>query len=343
MKAGTFATPDAVTRVRELMLGAAYAAALRVAVRLGLPDVITDEPLTAAEIAQAAGTDGEALRRLMRALAACGVFTEDERGRYAHSALSRVLREDAPLGARYNVLWSTEPWTWQAWPLLEQAIVTGGSVFADTFGKPFFDYLHSDALESAEVFNRAMTQSSQLAARAIAEELDLTGAATVADIAGGQGFLLATLLDKHHGIHGTLLDLPSVITQPDPRLAPGGVHAGRVMLIGGDCRQEIPVQADVYILKNILEWDDESTVTTLRNVVAAAPATARVIVIENLVDGNSEMKFVTAMDLLLLLNVGGKKHTKEGLRVLIEKSGLRLRGLRAVTPHLHMYECMLPA
>ncbi len=302
--------PDvaAVTAVREIALAAGAAAALR----LSLIHM---------------NTDPDTLRRLLWLLTCHGVFEDAGDDRYRHTPSSRLLREDAPRSLRYMVLWATEPWTWAVWPRLDEAVRNGKGVFTDTFGKEFFTYLHEDAPESAGVFDRAMTQSSALSARAIAAVLDLSGARRVADIAGGQGLLLATLLDHNPHLDGVLFDLPD-----------GGSLAGRCRLAPGDCRVSVDVDADVFILKNILEWDDESTVTALRNVAGSARPGDRVVVIENLVDGSPEMRFTTAMDLLLLLNVDGKKHTRAGLTALVERAGLRVERVAPVGPYLHLID-----
>jgi C-methyltransferase len=113
--------------------------------------------------------------------------------------------------------------------------------------------------------------------------------------------------------------------------------------VPGDCREEIPVQADVYIIKNILEWDDDSTRRTLQNVVKAARPGARVVIIENIVDDSPSMKFTTAMDLLLLLNVGGAKHTKASLVSRMAEAGLEVGDIMPVNPYLHAFECTVPA
>ncbi|WP_432158442.1 MULTISPECIES: methyltransferase [unclassified Streptomyces] len=343
MTDATTAVPGPVMRLRELAHSAACAASVRAAALLGLPEALGEEPASAAELAAAVGADEEALVRLLRSLTTYGVFAETAEGTYVHTAESRLLREDAEHSIKYNVVWATEPWTWEVWAHLEEAVRTGKGVFTSLHGEEFFSYLHSRAPRSSEVFDKAMTQSSRLSARAIAEQLDLTGVSSVADIAGGQGLVLATLMEKHPGLHGTLLDLPDVVAQPDARLAAGGTLAERARLLPGDCLKEIPVRADVYIFKNILEWDDRSTVTALRNAVAAARPGARVLVIENLVDGSPEMKFTTAMDLLLLLNVGGKKHTKDGLAALMTEAGLRVDSIRPVNSYLHLFESTVPA
>jgi C-methyltransferase len=334
--------PHPAMELREIVFGAARAAAVRAAARLGVADALGEEPATVEELAKAVRTESGPLRRLLRALTCYGIFAESGDGRYTHTAMSRLLRDDAPDSLRHIALWCTEPWTWEVWPRLDEAVRTGRDVFTPLHGKGFFDYLHDDAPESATVFDKAMTRSSMQSARDIAEHLDVTGISSVADIGGGQGHVLAALLEKHPGLSGTLLDLPKVVAGADARLREGGALAGRARLVPGDCRREIPVDADLYIIKNILEWDDESTRRTLGNVVAAARPGARVLVIENLVDDSLSMRFTTAMDLLLLLNVGGQKHTRDSLVARMTEAGLTVGAIRAVNPYLHAFDGRVP-
>ncbi|MDI9884364.1 methyltransferase [Streptomyces sp. HNM0645] len=335
------ATPPSM-RLRELVFGAALAGSVRAAARLGVADALGETPATAEDLAAAVEADPRALRRMLRALTCYGIFTEHADGTFAHTEMSRLLREDDPHSLKYISLWCTEPWTWDAWPRLDEAVRTGRSVFEGLYGKGFFDHLHEDAHESAHVFNQAMTTSSMQSALDVAELLDLTGAATVADIGGGQGHVLASLLEKNPGLRGTLLDLPRVVANADPRLRDGGALADRVTIVPGDCREAIPVEADVYIIKNILEWDDDSTRRTLRNVVSAARPGARVVVIENLVDDTPSMKFTTSMDLLLLLNVGGAKHTRQSMTARMADAGLVVGDVRPVNAYLHAFDSVTP-
>ncbi|MGW6461854.1 methyltransferase, partial [Streptomyces sp. NPDC055078] len=331
-------TPPPAMRLRELVFGAACAAAVRAAARLGVADALGDVPASAEKLAATVSTEAQPLRRLLRALSCYGIFEERPDGTFGHTEMSRMLREDDPGSLRAIALWCTEPWTWAAWPRLDDAVRSGDTVFQDLYGKGFFEYLHQDAPESAQVFNRAMTTSSRQSALEVAELLDLTGVSTVADIGGGQGHVLACLLEKHPALRGTLLDLPDVVAKADPRLREGGALAERATVVPGDCRREIPVDADLYIIKNILEWDDASTRSTLRNVVAAARPGARVVVIENLVDDTPSLKFTTAMDLLLLLNVGGAKHTRGSMVERMTQAGLPPGDIRPVNPYLHAFE-----
>ncbi|WP_427166136.1 methyltransferase [Streptomyces sp. C1-1] len=334
--------PPPSMRLRELAFGAACAAALRAAARLGVADALGDDPMAAEDLAAAVKSEPGPLRRLLRALSCYGVFAERPDGTFAHTDVSRLLREDDPHSLRAIALWCTEPWTWDAWPMLDEAVRSGRNVVQELYGKEFFQYLNEDAPESAHVFNRAMTTSSKQSAKEVAELLDLSGSASVADIGGGQGHVVASLLEKYPSMRGTLLDLPQVVENADPRLREGGALADRVQILGGDCRVSVPVRADTYIIKNILEWDDESTARLLRNVRETGGPGARVVVIENLVDDTPSMRFSTAMDLLLLLNVGGAKHTTESMVSRITEAGLVIDDISPVNPYLHAFDCHVP-
>nr|WP_240117822.1 MULTISPECIES: methyltransferase [unclassified Streptomyces] len=336
------AAPPPAMRMRELVFAAACAAALRAAARLGVADALGDTPTTVEDLAAAVHSEPRPLRRLLRALSSHGVFAERPDGTFAHTDMSRLLRADDPHSLRDICLWCTEPWTWDAWPRLEDAVRTGRNVIEDLYGKEFFPWLNEDAPESADVFNRAMTTSSVQSARDVAAFLDLTGSTSVADIGGGQGHVLASLLEKYPAMQGALLDLPRVVDNADPRLRPGGALADRVSIVPGDCRQAVPVRADVYVIKNILEWDDDSTARTLRNVIEAGGPGTRVVVIENLVDDTPSMRFSTAMDLLLLLNVGGAKHTTESMSGRLTGAGLVIDAVGPVNPYLHAFDCTVP-
>ncbi|MFC8348190.1 methyltransferase [Streptomyces sp. NPDC057280] len=338
----TTSTAPPPMRLRELAFGAACAAALRAAARLNVADALGDTPLSAEALAAAVQTEPKPLRRLLRALSCYGVFAERPDGTFTHTDMSRQLRTDDPHSLRDIVLWCTEPWTWDAWPRLDEAVRSGRNVVQELYGKEFFPYLNEDAPESADVFNRAMTTSSMQSARDVAAFLDLSGATSVADIGGGQGHVVASLLEKYPSLHGTLLDLPRVVANADPRLRPGGTLADRMRLVPGDCREDVPVKADVYVIKNILEWDDDSTTRTLRNVIRAGGPGTRVVVIENLVDDTPSMRFSTAMDLLLLLNVGGAKHTTASMTDRLTMAGLMIDDVRPVNPYLHAFDCTVP-
>jgi O-methyltransferase domain len=95
-----------------------------------------------------------------------------------------------------------------------------------------FEYYrqHADAGPS---FDAAMSSAAQSAAEQICDAYDFSGFATVADVGGGRGILLATVLRKNRDVRGVLFDLPGVLEQAPPLLEREGV-ADRCRVVGGD-------------------------------------------------------------------------------------------------------------
>lgn len=317
----------APTRVKELALGLAYAAMLHTAVRIGLADALGEAPATLAELAEATETDPPTLERLLRGLILQDVFDRTDDGRYVHTEMSRLLRRDAPTSMADMVLWAGAGWAWQAWPRLADAVRTGRPVVPDLFGKEFFQYLREEGAEDAVSFNRAMTQSSALTSTAVVDALDVTGVKTVADIGGGQGHLLRSVLERHGDLHGVLFDLAPVVAGADPALREGGALADRCTTVAGDCLAAVPVEADLYLIKQVLKWDYDVSVRVLRNIRQAARPGATVVVVQNLIDDSPEPRYATAMDLMFLLNVGGREHTLAEFQALFDGAGLTFRGV----------------
>ncbi|MGX2993189.1 methyltransferase [Streptomyces sp. JNUCC 64] len=340
---GEMSAESLASGLMEHALSAACAASLRAAVTLGVPEALGDAPATADELATAVGADPEALRRLLRSLTSYGVFAEDGADAFVHTGKSLALREDSPDSLKHLVLWCTEPWLWSLWGRLDESVRTGGEVFSQEYGRKFYEHLHKEWPDSAAVFDRAMTQQTRLSARTLAGLLPVSGAGTVADVGAGQGLVLATLLERHPALQGFLLDLPDVVANADPRLRPGGELAHRVRLVPGDCLREIPVRADLYLFKNILGVDEERSALILRNAVASARPGARMVIVENFVDADGPgLPLASAMDLRMLLVIGGRKHTRAGLLGIVERAGLVVDGVRPVDSSLHMIEATVP-
>jgi len=332
---------QAVQKIKECAWGMVSTSVLVAAIRLGLPDAVGDEPVTAEAIAHKVGAEPVTLARLLDALECRGVFTRTPDGRYHHNEISRLLRDDDPNSVSYLVQWIGHPLLWPLWPRLDEAIRTGGAVFPDIYGKHVFDYIHQDDPQAGALLSRGMSQASNHTSAAIARSLDLADAKVVADIGGGQGHLLKTILEHHPHPRGVLFDLPPVVAGAHPALRSGPL-ADRVEILGGNCRADVPVVADVYVLKNVLEWDDESSIATLSNVAASARPGARVLVIQTLADHNPEPQVTTGLDLLLLLNGAGQKHTTAHVRRLLEESGLSFVGVRSTGTFLSCVEAVAP-
>src|SRR5580700_11407973 len=67
---------------------------------LGIADLLADGPLSSSELAAATGTHGPSLYRVLRVLAALGVFAESDGRRFELTAIGERLRSGASGGLR---------------------------------------------------------------------------------------------------------------------------------------------------------------------------------------------------------------------------------------------------
>ncbi|MCA1648423.1 MAG: hypothetical protein LC797_24180 [Chloroflexi bacterium] len=103
--------------------------AVHAAAILGIADAMRDGPRTLEEVAGVTGTHGPMLYRLLRALAALGLFEEDADGRFGVTSLGDYLRSDHPQSIRAWAIALNEPWFHRAWEGLPDAVRTGRVAF----------------------------------------------------------------------------------------------------------------------------------------------------------------------------------------------------------------------
>ncbi|MDT4989282.1 MAG: hypothetical protein QOI74_3376 [Micromonosporaceae bacterium] len=314
-------TGDAGLRLIQLAEGFGPARAVQLAAELGVADLVVDGPRDAAELAAATGTHPGALYRLLRALAAVGVFTEVQAGRFGLTPIGERLRTD-------------HPQTLRSWVVFQglfngvyadamHSIRTGEATFPAVFGEPIFSYLEGHP-ELGGVFNAAMAEHSRVMGRALAESYDFTAVRRLVDVGGGDGSFLCELLSAWTGTTGVVFDLPYVADAAHKQFA--GVGLGeRCTFTGGDFLREVPGGADVYVLKGIIHnWPDDQAAAILGNCRRAMGPDGRLLLIEWLVPEGDTPHPSKLIDLSMLLVYGGQERTEREYTGLLAEAGLRL-------------------
>lgn len=188
-------------QVVQLVFGQMAAQVVATATRLRLADLIGDDELTGVELAEASGTHAGATTRLLRALAALGLLVEARPGSFRLTGAGMLLRTDRPDSLHAFISMFCDPAMLAAWQELDAAVRTGRTAFDEVFGSDFFAYL-AEHPELSELFNVAMRQVTQLAARLVPAHYEFSRFHTVADIGGGDGTLIAAVLRGHPGLSG---------------------------------------------------------------------------------------------------------------------------------------------
>ena len=74
---------------------------------------------------------------------------------------------------------------------------------------------------------------------AMVEAFDFSHFGTVIDVGGGNGTVIAAILQRYPSVRGVLYDLPHVVERARPRLEAAGV-AQRCQTVGGDFFTAVP-------------------------------------------------------------------------------------------------------
>jgi len=303
-------SPEA--RLWDLMRGTMTAKALAVAADLGIADALSHGPRSAADLAVEKSADADTLYRVLRALASDGVFAEDEPGVFRNTEASELLRRDRGDG----------------WPefahlfgdVFAEAIAglnprSHDETFSDRYGKDFWSWLAAHPDERS-VFDAAMAGGKERSVERLAG-LEWPDDETIVDVGGGNGALLRALLQRQSRLQGIVFDLPETVR--DERAL-----GDRISFVAGDFFERVPT-GEAYVLSGILhDWDDERAAAILGTIRAAAPASARLLVLDSVVGQGNEPSGAKWLDLLMLVLAGGRERTEPEWRRLIESAGFRI-------------------
>jgi hypothetical protein len=244
--------------VADLARAHIAARCLHVIADCGAADAVGPAGATPAEIAARTGFSADALDRMLRLLAAHGIFARRADGRYEHSPASRLLRSDYPRSLRSYVRMNGMRAMWDRYTELGETARTGRPLHD---WASLLDHLAAHPEESA-IFNAAMVSKSHAVLPAVAAAYDFSGFGTIADIGGGRGHLLALVLQRAPHARGVLFDLPHVIADALP--------AARLSLQAGDFFTDA-LPAAAYLLMDLLhDWDDADAVRILAAIRRAA-------------------------------------------------------------------------
>ena len=151
-------TPPAVQRFLALVTASFVTASLHTVAVLGIADLLVDGPRSAEDLARATETRPDSLRRLLRALAAHGVFAEREDGRFEQTELSGFLREGVDGSLRSFLLMLNGEVSWPSWGQMLHSIAPARVRSRRSTGAKSSNICERRGF--AGIFNQAMTGSS---------------------------------------------------------------------------------------------------------------------------------------------------------------------------------------
>jgi hypothetical protein len=308
----------------KMITGCRNTQALYVVAKLGVADLLVNGPLTAEELAEKLEVKPRPLFRVMRALAAQGIFAQDANDRFGLTPLSQLLREDNPQSLRYAAINIGEEYYRAAGELL-YTVKTGETAFDHMYGKGHFEYM-AEHPESSRTFNRFMSQGiSALGNDPFQKAYDFARVKVVVDVGGGNGTLISSILRSNPELEGILFDLPQAVTEAPKLLSVQGVE-DRCQIVTGSFFDSVPPGGDVYILSRILhDWSDEKAKLILQNCRKAIKEDGALIIQEAIIPEGDTPSQGKQVDLTMLFLTGGMERTKREWSELLRESGFEFK------------------
>ncbi len=321
----------AAAAMLQMIWGTHISRAVYVVATLGIADLLAGGPMTAAQLAQATQAHEPSLYRVLRLLASLGVLTEHDHRSFSLTVLGERLRADVPASMRSFAMVVDATGLQPFEPIIE-TVKTGKPGVDIAYGMGSFEFFAAHP-DRAQKFQAAMSERTAAFALSVAAGYDFSPMRTVADIGGGKGTLLASILRAHGHLRGVLFDLPPMVANVAEVLRAADV-ADRCEIVPGDFFQGVPDGADGYILANVLhDWDDADSVRILGACRRAMAKDSRVLIVERLIpDDPADAVPVLLSDLNMLVHSGGRERTTAEYGQLLAAAGLILAKVQPVAP-----------
>lgn len=286
--------------------------ALRVAATLRIADHLAAGTEDLKDLATATGCDAEALGRMLRYLAARGVFVVAGEDRFELGGTGRwLLDDDFSAARRWLDLTGYGGRMDQAHLDLLDVVRRGGP--REAANKTSLDPVAAasyDELVEANTRNEAVL---------LVRALDWQRFGHIVDVGGGTGAQLTAILATSPQARGTLVELPSSIEVARARLTEAGLADRCDLLAGNLFELDLPA-ADAFLLRMLLHsFEDDQAVEALSRCRQALRPGGSVVVAEAT---DTNQRGFTAMDLIMLVLGHGRERTLAQYDELAAAAGL---------------------
>jgi hypothetical protein len=291
--------------------------------KLGVADVMADGPMGTTEIAAKISVKESALFRVLRALASVGVFEEASPRVFCNNRLSHFLRSDVPGSMRARFVFGWSEFIYAPFGEIVYSMETGQPASVKVHGMGDFEYLKQHP-DQGRIFDDAMTAMSAATGPAVAAAYDFGQWGSIADVGGGNGILLASILKAHPKLSGVLADLPHVLERARERGYLAGELASRAKMQECDFFREVPSACRAYVMKSVIhDWEDEKARQILANCRRAVPDDGALLLVECGISERNQPSAGKLVDVAMLVMTGGKERTTEEYRELLASAGFR--------------------
>ncbi|WP_432105285.1 SIP domain-containing protein [Streptomyces sp. bgisy091] len=315
--------------------------AIRTAVELGVPDLISRGVTGVAELAAKAGADERALGKLLRYLHTLDVVTETEPGRYALTPVGDVLTLDfiadrlhsaGVVGREMLGLYG-----------LTESVRTGRPAYRSVTGQTFAEVRAEQDYEDRHLERLAKFQPA-LAGSIAASDL-LAGVRHLVIHSGGAGAHAREYVAAHQDLRVTICALPAQadwLRRDLPDTIPDERQRARVGVLEQSVFEPGPAADAVLISRAFKTLPDADAAHALRRAAENLTPGGRVLLIEEVFDTDDLDEHDGEEDLVGLVCHGSGLRTAAELDAVIARAGLTRGSARTVGLGTTVHELVRP-
>ena len=333
-------------RLKDRIAAYHEAALLFTAVTAGLPDLLKAEPRDPEQLADALGLATGPLRRFLRGLVAMKLCEEREDGRFALTPAAQCLTYGNPSNLSEKAFVAVGQY-WMPWMSMMYSLRTGEPSLPFALNKTAADWRGSKSEEGRFLF-RYVAKEELANPGGVREALgELPEGAVIASVGGGYGAWLADVLKGDTSLKGLVFDAPPVLDDA-MRLFDVLELASRVEFLPGNVRADVPPEADIYVLKSVLQQHDDAGANAIlkncRKAMSSGEGSAyRLIIYERLMpEDPGEDPEAVMIDLHMLAITGGRTRTLKEMKNLIAGAGLTVSGHRKTADGMTAIDVRIP-
>lgn len=306
-----------MTPAELLHLSGAYwsSCALHAGVHLDLFSRLTEEPLTAARLAELTGCDPRGTAMLLDALAALELVARDERGYRITPFSARYLSSASPDYLGYIILHHRQ--LMNGWSRLDEAVATGLP--------PAVGPSRNDDERIRECFQMGMFNMATLSAPRIVPAIDLAGRRRLLDLGGGPGTYAIHFCLHNPELRAVIYDLPTTRTFARRTVERFGLSE-RISFVAGDITGDpIGDGFDVVWISQLLHGEGPESATGIVAKAARALVPNGLLLLQEFIldDDRAAPLFPALFSLNMLINTSsGRSYSQGELTEMMRAAGL---------------------
>jgi SAM-dependent methyltransferase len=308
-------------QLNELGIAFCNAKVVLTAVELSLFTELSRGPLTLAQLCERLQLHPRGAADFLAVLVALGLVEEDG-GQYRNSEAAGLYLDRTSGGYAGAFLEHANDLIYPAWGRLTELIRTGRPQAGPDTDRPAalgWKCSASDQLSRFLDMTDALTDN---VGPALAAAIEWENYATVADVGGARGSILAHVLEAYPGLSGYVFDLPAMEQPFCEHMDKLGLQH-RASFVAGDFFTDPLPEADVLVLGHVLhDWSPQERVALLRRAYRAVVPGGRLLIYDQLTGGAQDGTWNHAISLTMqLLSPGGSEYSAAECQAWLLEAG----------------------